>query len=102
MSADRDLRWRAFSLARLPANILRKRGLLHPAMYSRLFKCFERRRLRVRQPWFCPTLGKSPASATRLHQKKFNAVTAHPITNGSHLFAPAQLAKMRQPKDLRG
>jgi len=69
-------------------------------MNTRLFKSFECRRLRVREPRLDAALGKRPMPAARADQEKLNFGAANAVTNGSHLLTFAQLANMRQPKVL--
>jgi len=67
--------------------VARKRHLLDPTVNARLFECFKRRRLRLRQSWFDAALGKNPTSAARPHQEKFDSTRACAIANGGNLLA---------------
>ena len=94
MSLDGNL-----SAARAP-QVLGERLFRHPAVNSGLFESLEGSGLGVRQPRFDAAFGEGPASLAGLDQQEFEATAADPIANGSHLFACAQLAKLRRPNQL--
>ncbi len=70
-------------------------------MNPRFLERLECSGLSVRQPWFRAALGKSPApAAAGLNQQEFDLASAHAIADRCHLFAFAQLAKLRQSNEL--
>jgi hypothetical protein len=68
-------------------------------MNSRFLERFQRCRLRMGEPWFSASLGKSPAPAARANQEELDHTAAHPVANGCRLLAFAQFAKLRQSNE---
>ena len=72
-----------------PPHILREGPFFDSPMYSSLFECLQRRRLRMRQARFCAALRKRPATSAGFDEQKLDSLSADPIANRSHLFRPA-------------
>src|SRR5579862_834139 len=73
--------------ATFATNVPRERSLLHPAMNSGLFECFEGCCLSVCQSRLGFAFGKSPMPAIGSHQKKFDAACSYAIADGGDLSA---------------
>src|SRR5258706_11910091 len=105
MSTSADLLFRISrrypGSAPLAADVTDKGKFFDSAVNARLLEGFERRRLRMRESWLDATFGKRPVPAARAHQEKLDLYAANPVAYRSYLFAFAQLADMRQPKQLR-
>jgi hypothetical protein len=84
------------AFARAAHSILAKGLFLNAAVYSCFLERFNRCCLCVSQSRFNATLGENPSTAPGLHQKKFDVLTAHAVTNSCHLFGFAQSAQLRQ------
>ena len=80
----------------LAPRVARKRRFFDAAVNSSLLERLERSGLRVGQARFGASLGKNPAPAARVDEKKFNRAATHAIADRRNLLRSPQLAKIEQ------